>query len=409
LLARGIRFAAGSPSTALECGRAISKMKIPQRLVVGILDVTLLQASGIPNKSMYGPQDVYAKILCEPEKQSRVSLHTKTVKGGGVTPILNQRLQVGIPDGLLEFRCELWMASHNRGTVADERLAVTRIRLEDILSGCAKDKPLEFPLVESETSSTPAGVLKLSAAFHCSKGFKNTSVPANAPPARGQTRARAIANALSQSLGRGISRARSRPLREMPLDGTLQSPEESEEESCEHPCKKQRRADLTVDIEAALRRSVQESERTSSAGSSQDAADKEELRVEQAALFLDMPKCEVAKSKTTSPRGHGNQRRALRLGSICIPDLDIDNLSPRGDDVAAFSKYRDCQCWSPDPLSLWEAPDLKDSMFSPMGPSTPGLVGISEDSDISWDESFDMVAVSLETAESVKRSVTSNY
>ena len=69
--------------------------------VAGILDVHIIQAEGLPNICPYGPQDVYAKVLCGDRDAAggRVALVTKTVKGGGSQPIINQRLQARLQLG----------------------------------------------------------------------------------------------------------------------------------------------------------------------------------------------------------------------------------------------------------------------------------------------------------------------
>ncbi|CAI5504754.1 unnamed protein product [Closterium sp. Naga37s-1] len=71
--------------------------------LVGILDVHILQAERLPNRSTLGAQDVYAKVLCgDRDPLGRVALTTRAIKGGGTDPVFDQRLQVGIPERATE-------------------------------------------------------------------------------------------------------------------------------------------------------------------------------------------------------------------------------------------------------------------------------------------------------------------
>ncbi|CAI5474230.1 unnamed protein product [Closterium sp. Yama58-4] len=102
--------------------------------VAGILDIHIIQAEGLRELCDYGPQDVYARVLCgERDDIGRVALTTKTIKSGGNNPIFNQRLQVGVPERETEVKCEIWMASHHRGTTDDQLLGFIQIPIRDIM------------------------------------------------------------------------------------------------------------------------------------------------------------------------------------------------------------------------------------------------------------------------------------
>ncbi|CAI5957008.1 unnamed protein product [Closterium sp. NIES-65] len=124
--------------------------------LVGILDVHILQAERLPNRSTLGAQDVYAKVLCgDRDPLGRVALTTRAIKGGGTDPVFDQRLQVGIPERATEVKCEVWFASHHRGTTEDQLLAFVYIPIRDALE---KQGEQDFSLttVDNEGRAIPS-------------------------------------------------------------------------------------------------------------------------------------------------------------------------------------------------------------------------------------------------------------
>eukprot|EP00850_Spirogloea_muscicola_P012347 SM000079S22465 [mRNA] locus=s79:319765:321847:- [translate_table: standard] len=133
--------------------------------VSGILDVHVHQASGLHGDRALGDEDVYAKFLCgETDPLSPVALHTRVVRGGGSSPIFNQKLQVGVPEGEDHVRCEVWAASHNRGSADDALVGAAKIPIRDIAVAAARGsppRPRDYALVSDNLLETPAGTLRM--------------------------------------------------------------------------------------------------------------------------------------------------------------------------------------------------------------------------------------------------------
>eukprot|EP00850_Spirogloea_muscicola_P000077 SM000001S04479 [mRNA] locus=s1:482331:484418:- [translate_table: standard] len=133
--------------------------------VSGILDVHVHQASGLHGDRALGDEDVYAKFLCgETDPLSPVALHTRVVRGGGSSPIFNQKLQVGVPEGEDHVRCEVWAASHNRGSADDALVGAAKIPIRDFAVAAARGsppRPLDYALVSDNLLETPAGMLRM--------------------------------------------------------------------------------------------------------------------------------------------------------------------------------------------------------------------------------------------------------
>ncbi|CAI5467045.1 unnamed protein product [Closterium sp. Yama58-4] len=179
--------------------------------VAGILDIHIIQAEGLRELCDYGPQDVYARVLCgERDDIGRVALTTKTIKSGGNNPIFNQRLQVGVPERETEVKCEIWMASHHRGTTDDQLLGFIQIPIRDIMER-GKAGVQEFYLRafdEVGNLFASSAKVRISLSYHPRPGSSNaTPTGGNTPSGKARgTPSSAKGNILGRALTAAFSR-----------------------------------------------------------------------------------------------------------------------------------------------------------------------------------------------------------
>eukprot|EP00897_Mesotaenium_endlicherianum_P009863 jgi/Mesen1/8905/ME000539S08180 len=179
--------------------------------IAGILDVHVIQAEGLEMPCLYGSNDIYANFSCgENHRLNRMSLRTRTVKGGGSNPVFNQRLQIGIPIGNVEVKCELWMAGYNRGAADDKLLGYAPIHVAKNPASKTKNEACKFHLLRGDCGQVQhAGLIKLVLSYH-PKGIQKNAAAQPAPLSG--TLAQILSGALSKSLSACVaSRKRSEP------------------------------------------------------------------------------------------------------------------------------------------------------------------------------------------------------
>ncbi|KAG9137278.1 hypothetical protein Leryth_014910 [Lithospermum erythrorhizon] len=129
---------------------------------IGVLDVFVHQAMGIHNICIYHKQDVYAKICLTSDPENAVS--TKTINGGGQSPVFNDALQLHVRNVETSLKCELWMLSRVKNYLEDQLLGFALVPLSEVLASNGKLEK-EFSLSSTDLFHSPAGFVKLSLSY----------------------------------------------------------------------------------------------------------------------------------------------------------------------------------------------------------------------------------------------------
>ncbi|XP_073012958.1 uncharacterized protein [Typha latifolia] len=129
---------------------------------IGYLDVFVHQAREIHNICIYHKQDVYAKLCLTNDPDGAIS--TKTINGGGRSPVFNESLRLNVRNFDSSLKCELWMLSRVKNYLEDQLLGFALVPLADIVVGKGK-LAQEFSLSSTDLFHSPAGFVQLSLSY----------------------------------------------------------------------------------------------------------------------------------------------------------------------------------------------------------------------------------------------------
>ncbi|GAA0172384.1 hypothetical protein LIER_26221 [Lithospermum erythrorhizon] len=130
--------------------------------IIGILDVFVHQARDIHNICIYHKQDVYARICLTSDPENAVS--TKTINGGGQSPVFNDALKLNVRNVETSLKCEIWMLSRVKNYLEDQLLGFALVPLAEVLISNGKLEK-EFSLSSTDLFHSPAGYVKLSLSY----------------------------------------------------------------------------------------------------------------------------------------------------------------------------------------------------------------------------------------------------